>query len=349
MIEVKAGEKDAGGRLDKYLFRLLPGAGTGFLYKMLRKKNILLNGKKAEGKELIRPGDVICFYFSEETYALFRGSGRAGETGRPEAFPDIPVLGETEDILFLNKPAGVLSQKAKPEDYSLCEYLKEKYGTGEAVLPFSPVPAHRLDRNTSGIVACGKNLRGQRLLSDAFRKKEVLKDYLAIVRGDVSGLLPETGKKTISGFWKKDGENNLADFSPEKRPGDEEVSIALSIPDRREMPGVFLRTIPRDNPFFVGEDELSLVCVRLFTGKSHLIRVVLAFLGHPLAGDPKYGDRALNRRLGPLGIKRQLLHGAKLEFTGELSGIGAEAALPGDFLRLLNRQRQPSRKPEDEA
>ena len=121
------GKNQAGQRLDKFLKKALPNAGTGFLYKMLRKKNITLNGKKAEGKEILAQGDEVKCFFSEETYASLSGAGAAEDTSdyrkAYRSLKDISVLYEDENILLLNKPAGVLTQKAKPEDLSLNEWL----------------------------------------------------------------------------------------------------------------------------------------------------------------------------------------------------------------------------------
>ena len=112
------GKNQAGQRLDKFLKKALPNAGTGFLYKMLRKKNITLNGKKAEGKEILAQGDEVKCFFSEETYASLSGAGAAEDTSdyrkAYRSLKDISVLYEDENILLLNKPAGVLTQKAKP-------------------------------------------------------------------------------------------------------------------------------------------------------------------------------------------------------------------------------------------
>ena len=113
------GKNQAGQRLDKFLKKALPNAGTGFLYKMLRKKNITLNGKRAEGKEILAQGDEVKCFFSEETYASLSGAGAAEDTSdyrkAYRSLKDISVLYEDENILLLNKPAGVLTQKAKPQ------------------------------------------------------------------------------------------------------------------------------------------------------------------------------------------------------------------------------------------
>ena len=128
---------DSGQRLDKYIRRILPEAPSSFVYKMLRKKNITLNGKKAEGKEILKPDDAVCFFLSDETFAKFRGQeGSApkaadpGEKARKKPAPyvaasalDLPVLFENEHTLIVYKPAGVLTQKAKESDDSVNDFV----------------------------------------------------------------------------------------------------------------------------------------------------------------------------------------------------------------------------------
>ena len=167
MQQLTIGKNQAGQRLDKFLKKAFPNAGTGFLYKMLRKKNITLNGKKAEGKEILAQGDEIKCFFSEETFSSLSGiEDRETTSDYRKAYrslKDISVLYEDEDILLLNKPAGVLTQKAKPEDLSLNEWLIGHLLATDAITEadlatFHPSVCNRLDRNTSGIVLCAESL-----------------------------------------------------------------------------------------------------------------------------------------------------------------------------------------------
>ena len=132
MREFKINENEAGQRFDKYLKKLLGNAPGSFIYKMLRKKNITLNGKKADGTEKLSKGDDIKLFFSDETFEKFSGSG----TPDPEfetlkvlskefmsGKRKLPVVYEDKDVIFINKPTGMLSQKAKPEDTSANEYI----------------------------------------------------------------------------------------------------------------------------------------------------------------------------------------------------------------------------------
>ena len=124
MRKLEIGKNDAGQRMDKYLKKYFREAGSGFLYKMLRKKNIVLNGKKAEGKEILAKGDIISLYLAEETIEKFRGKADlVQKAGKVYPVMPLEILYEDENLLFINKPAGVLSQKASSRDVSMVEYL----------------------------------------------------------------------------------------------------------------------------------------------------------------------------------------------------------------------------------
>ena len=177
------GENEAGQRLDKLLGKYMDKAPASFFYKMLRKKNITLNGKKAEGKERLKAGDEIKLFLADETIDGFSSMmGEMGtetrQSGKKETMAaggakskkKLPlrlrpeIIYEDKNVIFFNKPAGLLSQKAKPSDISLVEYLTEHLletdeATAESLRSFRPGICNRLDRNTSGLVAAGKSLR----------------------------------------------------------------------------------------------------------------------------------------------------------------------------------------------
>ena len=159
LIEVR--EQDGNQRLDKLLARYLKEAPKSFLYKMLRKKNITLNGKKADGSEKVQAGDQIRIFLSDETYAKLAGNAVQNAPRYPVTSLDI--IHEDDHILLINKPSGMLTQKAKPSDLSLNEYMlgylqQSGQWSGEEEGSFRPSVCNRLDRNTSGIVICGKTL-----------------------------------------------------------------------------------------------------------------------------------------------------------------------------------------------
>ncbi len=324
-------EREAGQRFDKYLRKLLPEAGSGFLYKMLRKKNIVLNEKKADGAEKIACGDVVAIYFSEETLRKFMGNGEnpvRKEDGKglsssaDTALLGINVLYENEHILLANKPAGVLTQKAVKEDVSLNEWLidyllKEKQIMAEELRTFRPAACNRLDRNTSGIVLCAKSVPGAQMLSEGLQARSLHKFYRLYVKGRLEE------EQTIEGFLRKEERGNKVRIYTDRK---DEAS--------------FIRT--RYMPIRQERDK-TLLEAELITGKTHQIRAHLASIGHPLLGDYKYGDRSFNEQYRrKYQVEHQLLHAYKIVFPpltapfGEISERTFRAPVPEIFDRVRN-------------
>lgn len=330
-------KKEAGWRFDKYLKKLLPQAGSGFLYKMLRKKNITLNGKKAEGNEAVAAGDSVELFFSEETFQKFAGSPSAGnefaeKAGKrmlPEGKePDISVIYEDEDILILNKPTGVLSQKAEKGDVSLNEwmlkYLFQKGEFAEEAGCFCPSVCNRLDRNTSGLVLCGKSVRGSQFLSEALRNRSLRKYYTAYVRGEIAE------EASLVGYFRKEEEKNRAQILSEE----EYRRLVLARPEaEREYkkvetvirPLFYAKPQTEEKSRSGGAGDYTKLEVLLVTGKSHQIRAQLAAVGHPVLGDRKYGWKP--RGKWEEKWKSQLLHAGRIEFS----------KIEGEFARLSGK------------
>ena len=267
MEQITVKEGDSGQRLDKYLGKYLKEAPKSFLYKMMRKKNITLNGKKAQGNEILKEKDEIRLFLAAETIEKFRGAGK--EEG-VHGLLDIPY--EDAQVLFVNKPAGMLSQKAAREDVSLVEYLtgylqeKEKAGE-ERGDTFRPGICNRLDRNTSGLVAAGKTVKGLQALSEAFRERTMHKYYLALVRGRIAK------PAYIKGYLKKDEKKNQV------RITEKEIKGSLPIETRYK-------------PLEISQGGDTLLMVELLTGRSHQIRSHLASIGHPVIWRPKiWGEK----------------------------------------------------------
>ena len=160
MKEFQITENEAGQRFDKYLAKLLRNAPKSFFYKMLRKKNITLNGRKATGNEKLNTGDQIRLFLSDETFSKF---SQQEQTAR--AVTDLDIIYEDTDILLINKPTGMLSQPDDTKEPSMVEYLigyllQNGSLTEENLRTFHPSVCNRLDKNTSGVIAAGKSLAG---------------------------------------------------------------------------------------------------------------------------------------------------------------------------------------------
>lgn len=321
MRKLLIGKNEAGQRMDKYLKKYFREAGSGFLYKMLRKKNILLNDKKAEGREMLKEGDTVTLYLSEETIEKFRGHSEKREIVDTYPRTVLSILYEDADILILNKPAGVLSQKASDQDVSMVEYLigyllESGAITMEELATFRPSVCNRLDRNTSGIIVSGKTLPGLQVLSELLKERLVKKYYLCLVKGQV------TKSRHCRGFLKKDSRTNQVRVLKKQEDGASYIETAYE-------------------PLWSSPKE-SLLKVELITGKSHQIRSHLASMGFPLAGDPKYGDLNWNRELKKMtGLHRQFLHAWQMEFPSVdgagkgISGKTVYAPLPDDLANTL--------------
>ena len=191
MKKIIVTSNEARQRLDKLLAKHLSSAPKGFIYKMLRKKNIKLNGKKAEGSEKLNVGDEITLFLADETIEKFSSAGADQNNQELKRAMDaqvrLDIVYEDKNVLFINKPAGMLSQKARSQDISLNEYMTAylvKSGAlkEEELVHFRPSICNRLDRNTSGLVACGKTLPALQELGEMFRdrtmKKMCIRDRL---------------------------------------------------------------------------------------------------------------------------------------------------------------------------
>ena len=310
MQQFRIEKNEAGQRLNKFLQKYLKEAPPAFLYKMLRKKNITLNEKKAEGREVLQEGDRIQFFFSEETFHKFRGRQEnkiqkktaIGRTHSLLAYEDaylrlqgIEIVYEDQNILLLNKPAGILSQKAGNADLSLNEwligYLLHKGElTPTQLETFKPSVCNRLDRNTSGLVICGKSLPGSQKMSELLRTRNVHKYYRTFVKGRIHE------EAYIEGYLLKDRAGNR-------------VSLTSSpAAQKKGYERVETRYIP-----LTCYKGITYLEVELITGKTHQIRAHLSHLGHPILGDAKYGDRRFNQSVSGFIPQWQLLHAYRLE------------------------------------
>lgn len=309
MKEIIIQKDDSGQRLDKFLQKYFKQASKSFLYKMLRKKNIKLNNKKAEGKEMLQMGDQVSIYFSDETFEKFRGVQQ-----KKIFYPTtkLSILYEDNNVVILNKPAGMLSQKAKNYDVTLVEYFLgylQKSGKWSPGSSFTPGVCNRLDRNTSGIVIAGKSLAGLQKMSELLKERRIDKYYKTIVQG----VMRESS--VIRGYLEKDEKTNKVSIYEQEGEGRSYIETGYEP--------------------LMDNGEYTLLRVKLITGKTHQIRSHLSSIGHPILGDVKYGGKKIQDGKG------FFLHAESVFFPeldqpfACLSGQIVQAPLPERFERMV--------------
>lgn len=327
MRQIVIKENEAGQRLDKFLRKYMPYAPASFFYKMLRKKNITLNGKKAEGKEKLSAGDWVYFYLAEETIEGFRETNTTVNEYQKayQELKGITVVYEDSGILIVNKPGDVLSQKAREGDLSVNEWMiGYLLSTGQLAFDqlatFKPAVCNRLDRNTKGLLIGSKSLAAGQYMNQLIRDRQIKKYYRLFVKGKVSR------EELLEGYLVKDEKTNRVHLV--KEAGDEGAS--------------YIKT--RYYPIKQFSDR-TLVEAELVTGKSHQIRIHMASISHPILGDYKYGDRKWNDRYkAERQIESQLLYACRLEFgklrapLEELSCRVITAPVPVEFEKLMDKE-----------
>ena len=287
MTEITIQKNDAGQRIDRFLSKTYPNLKTTLVCKLLRKKRIKLNGAKSEPNVILKEGDVLRFYLSDDLLAK--------EPRKLEFFEisaEINAIYEDENILLIDKPAGLVVHEDNDNsaDTLIDRVLKYLYQKGEydpdLENSFVPALVNRIDRNTSGIVIAAKNAEALRILNQKVRDREIQKLYLCAVVGT-----PKPDSATLTAYLKKLPDENRVIISDKKLDG-------------------FL-TIRTKYHVTKSSGELSLVEVDLLTGRTHQIRAHFAHIGCPLLGDEKYGDSAVNKRYR---VKKQALCSYKLKF-----------------------------------
>lgn len=288
MREFIINDSENGLTLEKYAFKVLKTAPMSFIYKLFRKKDIKVNGHHQDKKYRLSSNDVVAIYINEQQFEEFLKDKELVPNTKIKDW----IVYEDENVLFVNKPKGLLVQKSAPHDESLDQYVVEylmatKQYDQNKEKGFVPGPAHRLDRNTSGLVVFGKNHNALTLLFDLFKNHDLInKHYLALVVGQV-----EKEKDVIDAPLKKDEENNTVRVSKN---------------------GKTAKTVYK---LIKKYDEYSLLDVTLLTGRTHQIRVHMAYINHPIVGDNKYGDFEANRIFKQkYGFSSQFLHAYKMGF-----------------------------------
>ncbi len=289
MKQIVITPKEANQRLDKFLLKYLNQCPKSLIYKGMRTNKIKYNGKKPKGNEILKEEDEIKLFFKEEQMDTFISKKQIKKVAI-----HFEKVYEDEHLLIVNKPRGLLTQKDSPESQSLADevlyYLKENGSYNPATSQgFTPAPCNRLDRNTAGIVLVGKDIPTLQTLSSMLQTKEISKYYMSIVLGRI------TSPMTLKGYHKRTTGKNEVIITNEYVEGAKPV-------ETRILP---LQTNGR----------YTLVEVQLVTGKTHQIRAHLSQIGHPIIGDPKYGDALENAYFEQkYGLKYQILCAYKVKF-----------------------------------
>jgi 23S rRNA pseudouridine955/2504/2580 synthase len=290
--EITVGGNDSGQRLDRFLMKAFP-LTIGVVMKALRNKDIKVNNKRAEAAYNLNEGDII---------RIFRDDALLAEKPRAGCFYGVStklnIIYEDENIILADKPAGLLCHESGENcSDTLSNRIKAYlYGKNEFVPKnensFEPALCNRLDRNTGGIVVAAKTAEALRVLNDKIRRREVKKLYLCILTG-----IPEKKTATLTAYLEKDETSNTVKITGKKTPLNKTIVTSYRV----------LKTIEKDG-------GLSLAEVDLITGRTHQIRAHMAYIGHPLLGDGKYGRRADFAYGKKLGFKFQALYAYKLVF-----------------------------------
>ena len=278
-------------RLDRFLQKYLEKAPRSFIFKMIRKKNIKVNDKKANPETIIYEGDRIQMYLSDETIDKFTAEKQIIKS---KLMPNIVY--EDDNILLINKEVGILSHGAggsfeENTVDSMISYLIEK---GDYIprieKTFKPSICNRLDRNTSGIIIGAKNYDSLKEINEATKNNYIRKFYKTIVKGRVAKEIK------AEAYLSKDEDRNIVDISLNEDEDSKKIVTNIK-------------------PLKYSNNNYTLLEIELITGRTHQIRGHLSALGYPIIGDRKYGDKSTNNKFkDEYGLDNQWLHGYKVEF-----------------------------------
>lgn len=288
MKEVVIGRNDAGQRLDKFLTKSYNNLPQAMMYKSIRKKDIKLNGKRCEISTRLVEGDVLTMYLKDEFFQQ-----EAKEYDFLKAPNHLNILFEDENIMLLDKKPGLIVHPDENYHFDsliarIQHYLfKKKEYNPENESSFAPALINRIDRNTGGIVMAAKNAETLRIMNEKVKRRELKKLYLCIVYGKM-----KRKEATLEAFLEKNENQNRVYISQKANGETKSIRTRYRVLEERE--------------------KFSLLEVELLTGRTHQIRAHLASIGHPLAGDGKYGTNEINKQTG---FQYQALYSYKLKFT----------------------------------
>lgn len=307
--------ESAGQRLDNFLIRELKGVPKTHVYRIIRSGEVRLNKGRAHADTRVAAGDLV-------RLPPLRTAERAAERREvPAPAREFPVLFEDEQMLAIDKPAGVAVHGGSGVSFGVIEQLRQARPQAKFL-----ELVHRLDRETSGILLLAKRRSALIRLQDQFRDRETGKTYLALVKG----AWPANKKvidQPLHKYLLADGERRVKVVARDDPDGMRSVTL-VKVAQHIARPGTA--------PERLVEGRFSLLEVTIKTGRTHQIRVHLAAQGFPIAGDDKYGDFELNKALQKQGLKRMFLHAWRLQFQHPATGERVEllAALPPDLKKF---------------
>jgi 23S rRNA pseudouridine955/2504/2580 synthase len=317
VLEFKVSADAAGQRLDKFVRRVLKDVPLSHVYKMLRTRKVRVNGARGRAEQVVAQGDLVLIRGDEERLGVGagpRGGEARGARSRGHTFT---VLYEDDQLLAVDKPAGLAAHPGTGIVGATLVEEARAYLRVPDDLPaseFRPSPAHRLDRDTSGVVLVAKTRKAMAALGDIFTSGEgVRKSYLALAKGKMP---------------RAEGRVDL--------PLSEHEQTARS----KTMRGVNFQEALTHWKVIAAMKEGSLLAVRIETGRTHQIRRHLQAVGHPVAGDRRYGDFPFNRAAKQRwGLARMFLHAWKLELPHPATGapLRLTAPLPPELQAVLDR------------
>ncbi len=310
MVSVDA--EDAGQRLDNFLIRQLKGVPKTHVYRIIRSGEVRINKGRASADTRLNAGDQV-------RLPPVRISDKVAEkAARPAPAREFPLLLEDEHLIALNKPAGVAVHGGSGVSFGVIEQLRQARPQAKFL-----ELVHRLDRETSGILLVAKKRSALTHLQDQFRGRETGKTYLALVAG-----VWLANKKVIDlplhKYLQADGERRVRVTSADDPDGMRSVTLVRV---RQTWPARPEQGLP----------PMSLLEVTIKTGRTHQIRVHLSSQGCPIAGDDKYGDFDLNKRVHKQGLQRMFLHAWRLQFSHPATGapVQLQAELPPELAAFL--------------
>lgn len=283
MIEVKINENDSNQRFDRFLRKYLKNAPLSIIQKNIRKKNFKINDKRAKKDDFVKSGDIIKMYIKDEDYQKWvrKDDFKASDF-------NLDIIYEDDNILIIDKKAGVLSHAANSNDYGknlvdqMTSYLYKTNKVNSRDLTFRPSIVNRLDRNTAGLIIGAKNSKSLRSLNEAIRHGKINKFYLTIVEGKISKDF--------------DIDTNISKY--------ENKNMVKENKDGK-------RIITKFHPL-ESKNNFTLLECELITGKTHQIRYSLNKNSTPIIGDRKYNKSNIN--YDKINLKNQALLAYKLEF-----------------------------------